>query len=180
VTRTADDVTILACEDVQSCILPTCGPVGPASKLTVFFEFKCDWSGSTDIGEDRALLEISGNAGTASATRNRVRIWYDLANTRLEAQLRDDADADHEMRDATVYDYSEWHSVRAVFDFSDLSRIDMWVDGDNSAVTYNGNTGTADFDTDDVSIKLGQEYDGTVNGNCSIKNLRLTAQEIRP
>lgn len=182
VTRTADDVTMLPCDDVHSCVLPLgFGGAGQADKLTIFFEFKCDWTGSTDIGEDRALLEISGNAGTASATRNRVRIWYDLANTRLEAQLRDDADADHEMRDATAYDFSAWHSVRAVFDLADMSRMDLWVDGDNSATTYNGNTGAVEFDLTNAEIRIGQEYDGTVNASCKFRKGRplVWPEEIR-
>ncbi len=183
VTRTADDISLSPCDDVQSCVLPLAfGGAGQPSKLTAYVEMKCQFSAAADIGVTRSIIEISGNAGTASSSRNRFHI-YVISNGVLAGRIRDDADADHFVTTAVdPVDFSEWHSVRLVVDFSDLSRMDMWLDGDNSAMNYTGNSGTAEFDLTNTKIRLGQEEDGTVNGNCQFRKGHplVWAGEIRP
>lgn len=189
VTRTADDMTLDPHPTgTNEFVLPEYfTPTGPASKLTVYGEFKCQWSSSADLGSaDRRLIEISGNGGTASGTRNRFQIIVTTANGQIQSWVRDDADADHYIRTGNnPVNFSQWFSVRAVFDFADLSRIDQWVrqipgTESNAGMVYSGNAGTTTFDTTGMHIRLGQNFVGTVNSNCQVRSLRIIPVEVRP
>jgi hypothetical protein len=174
-TRNADDITM------APTVLPDEFAGGTVKdKLTISMDVKGLWSSSTDIGEIRRILEISGNTGTASETRNRLAI-YGHTNGSIYVLLRDDADADHSINTAAdAFDYDEWYNIRVVIDFSDLSRMDMFIDDSNAGLTYVGNSGTADFDLADTTIRLGQQYDDTVSGCVRIKNLSIVPSEVFP
>ena len=94
--------------------------------------------------------------------------------------LRDDLDADHYGRTSVdISDYNEWFELRFVVDFSDLSRMGFWFNESQTNITYVGNSGTADLDLTNANIKLGQQYDGTVEGHMWIKDLIINNREIR-
>lgn len=189
VTRTADDITLDPHPaGTNEIVLPeefcdTCA----ASKLTVYGEFKCDWSGSADIGStQRSLVEVSGNAGTAGQQRN--RLYLETTQTgALYGNFRDDSSTLHSVyTGADPVDYSNWFSVRLVLDFEDLSRMDMWIaqppeePESNSGMSYTANTGTATFDTGDTLVRIGQQYNGGIEGHCWTRHLRVVPEEVRP
>jgi len=156
-------------------------PNTPADKVTVYGEFKCRWSSSADIGGDtRWMLVTGGNTGTATWNRNNLRLNVTTSG-RITAQLYDDASVSHFIQSAIdAVDYSEWFSIRAVFDLSDLSRIDMWINSSNSGMTYAGNSGTATFDTSDTLTRIGQSNAGVINGSCHSRSFRIDPVEVRP
>jgi len=166
---------------VQSYVLPKrFGGAGEPDKLTISFDAKCEWSGSADIGSiARDILEISGGTGTATATRN--RLTFEVVPTgQLYAFLSDDADVDHYVNTmANPVDFSEWNNFWFVIDFSDFSRMEFWLNG-VAGFTKTGASGTADFNLIDTKIRIGQQWDGTVESCCQIENLDIRAQEIRP
>jgi hypothetical protein len=166
---------------VQDYVLPkSFGGSGEPDKLTISFDVKCNFSDSSDIGDIQRQLEIGGDIGTASSTRNRIIVLFD-DDGRAYAYVRDDADADHFAYTAVdAVDWAEWHNYHMVVDFADFSRMDFWVDGDNSGLTWSGRSGTGSFDLVDTKIRIGQDYAGDVSGNCQIKNLQIVPQEIRP
>lgn len=179
VTRTADDMTIQPVEPGTNnrILADTYNAAGPASKLTVYLEVKCQWSSSADIGTTREFFEISGNAGTASGTRNRVILQVHNAGL-VQAFLRDDADVDYSIASAVdVVDYSEWFSIRFVIDFTDLSRMELWIN--ESSIGNGGNSGTASFDTISTMIRVGQRYSTGIDAHCHFRSLRINNQEIR-
>lgn len=181
-TREADDIVLDPHPAGSSeIILPEFfTPAGPANKLSMFLEAKCQYSGSAEMGIARNIIEISGNTGTASATRNRFRL-YVLVTGRIYMVIRDDAEVDHLIQAAIdVIPYNDWFSVRAVFDFADFSRQDMWINGSNAGMTYAGGTGTGTFDTTNTLVRLGQNLNGTITGSCWIRNLRIAPYEVRP
>jgi len=184
VTRNADSVTLDPHPggDASQRVLPDkFEPNTNRDKLTVRLDAKCLWEGSADIGEERILLSISGNSGTASGTRNRFYMYVAAAG-RLFGSIRDDADVDHLVYTAIdPIDFSNWFTVRFFVDFSDLSRIDMWSNGSNSGMTYIENSGSGTFDTTGTHIRLGQNYAGTVDGNCKIRNPHVwSGKEVWP
>ena len=65
-------------------------------------------------------------------------------------------------------------------DFADMSRMEAWVDGDSSAMSYTGNSGSEDFDLTNTKISIGQEYDDDVFAGFRIRNLQIVPEEIRP
>jgi hypothetical protein len=69
---------------------------------------------------------------------------------------------------------NRWHKYKFVFDASDLGKLDMFIDGDNTSTTRSGTvTGTATFDFTDTKIRFGQQYDSSIDGNCSFRNVRI-------
>lgn len=151
-----------------------------ADKLTVYAEFKCEWSTAVDIGEARYLLEISGAAGTASAARNRFQISV-AGDGRVYTNMRDDASTNHySYSGVDVVPYDGWFSIRAVFDFADFSRQDLWVNESNAGMSYGNNSGSGSFDTTDTLIRVGQYNTGGVNGFCHTRNPRIVPGEVRP
>jgi len=183
VTRAADVMTldphpagtneyILPEEFCDTCI---------ASKLTIYGEFRCAWSSSADIGvTTRKLVDISGNTGASTATRNRVFFQFQN-NGRMYAFFRDDADTDHYAYTAVnPIDFSDWFSLRFVVDMANLSRMEFYLNEDSFGSTYVNNNGTATWDTTDNLIRIGQQYNGTVDGFCHVRNLRIVSAEVRP
>jgi len=182
ITRQADDITMDPHESGTNLIvLPDLFTAGQADKLTISFEAKCQWSGAADIGTpDRSFVDISGNTGTAERLRNRVNLQVN-SDGRLFAFFRDDSSTMHYVRTGADHvDYSQWNSFRFVLDFADLSRMDLWINGNNSGLTYDTNTGTGVFDTSGTKIRIGQQYNGVVEGNMQIRNLQIIPAEIRP
>jgi hypothetical protein len=179
-SNSGDDLTLdpHEADTTNNVLLEEFSATIPYNRLTIQFETKCLWESSSDIGEDRALLEISGDGGTASDTRNRVYI-YGGSDGRIYATLSDDADADYESKSAVdTTAYNEWFTLKFFLDFSDLSRMNLWINGDSSGTTFTNNTGTADFDTSGTLIRIGQEYDGTINSFCYFRNLKIQPYEF--
>ena len=186
VTRTADDMTMDPHPaNTNEWVLPeefcaTCA----ASKITIYYEAKCQWSGSADIGGvSRELLSISPVAGAP-----RISSYVDDVG-RLRFIFYDSGAAFNWVRSgADPVDYSEWFSARCVMDYADMSRMDMWIaqppppDGveSDAGMGFSGNVGTETFDTSNTLIRVGQEYDGTVSGYCNVRNLRIVPAEVRP
>jgi len=181
VTRTADDLTIDPHPaNTNERILPELfAPGTPADKLSVYFEAKCEWSGSVDIGEHRYLMTISGNGGTAAWNRNRFWIYTTSAGI-VSTRLYDNGNTQRYMDSAVdPIDFDEWFSIRMLFDFTDLSRSMQWINEvENITGGVNNMTGTATFNTSDVSIRIEQAYNGLINGNCHIRTLRINNKEI--
>ena len=176
VTRTADSMTMDPHPEVGNRILPD--KFENTGALTVEFDAKCEWSGSTDINGDRRILEISGNSGTASGTRNRVQI-YGTSTGRVLGMVRDNGVVDHFAQTVAVdpVNFSDWFSVKMFLDFTDLSRMNLWINKISNN-TYSNNSGVAVFDTTNTLIRIGQNYLGTVNAFCSVKNLRISPSEF--
>jgi len=197
VTRTADDITLDPHPaGTNEIVLPeTFSATGPASKLTVYGEFKCEFHDNTEIKVNHMLMSISGDTGAgerqADSSHNRVVVYVD-AGSQLEASLQDSGGTDHMATTiaGNPVDFDEWFSVRVFFDLADFSRMNMWVQQcpgecyasgeDDSGMTFTNNAGTGNFYTDDTLVRLGQWQDGTVNAYCKIRNLRIVPAEVRP
>jgi hypothetical protein len=180
VTRTADAMTIDPHPaNSNNWILPeTICSTCAAKDITIEFDMKCRWSGSSDIPRQYSILEVSGNSGTASATRNRIVI-YVSSTGRFNGWLRDDSDADHYASSAAdPVDFSVWNTYKIYFDTSDLSRLYTSINGSDPTNTYTGNSGTATFDTTNTLIRLFQTNAGVKDGFCNIENARINNKEF--
>ena len=197
VTRTADDITLDPHPaGTNEIVLPlSFTPTGPASKLTVYGEFKCEFHDNTEIKVNHMLLSISGDTGAgerqADSGHNCVVVYVD-AGSQLEASLQDSGGTDHMATTVAgnPVAFDEWFSVRVFFDLADFSRMNMWVQQcpgecyasgeDDSGMTFTNNTGTGNFYTDDTLVRPGQWQNGTVNAYCKIRNLRIIPAEVTP
>lgn len=188
VVRTADSLTFDPHpEDSRDLIPYTFSPDIAANKLTVYLEAKCEWSGVADIGISRTIIEIGGNTGVSSGVRNRIYATVDGATADIYFAVWDDTGTPHFARlPGGSLDHSEWFSIRGIIDFEDLSNLDLYVsqtdttEESNAGVVYFGNTGTAELNTEDSLIRIGQQYDGTVDSFCRFKNLRIEPRIILP
>lgn len=181
VTRNADDITLEPNpgEPWKQVLADSYGGSGEPDKITLHFESKCRYSASSNLSASSSQIEISGNTGTASGTRNRFYVIF-ASDGRIYFTMRDDADVDHQVYTGVdPVDLAEWHTWRFVVDFADFSRMDAWLNDDNSGMTYSGNSGTAEFDLTDTKIRFGQERDGTVSGNCRIRRPLIESRELR-
>ena len=175
VSRTADNMTIdpHPASSNEYIIPELFSPTGAATKLTIEFEAKAEFISSTDIGSQKALFEISGNAGTASATRNRINFWIYIDGG-LYFTFSDDADVDHQVN--TVVNpvlFNRWVKYKFFVDMSDLTRMNAWVNDSSAGLSYTNRTGTASFDTTNCLVRLSQLNTGTVGGGFFIRNLRI-------
>ena len=180
VTRNADSMTIdpHVTNETEVILAETYCATCAAKELTVEFDTKCRFSDSSDIGSTRYLLDIGGNSGTASLTRNNLWVTIDSSGN-INSYLRDDSDADHYMLSgADPVDFSEWHTYKVYFDLSDLSRMQMWIDGSVPVgISYGNNLGTAILDTTNILIRIGQNNSASVSSFCWFKNLRINNEE---
>lgn len=178
VTKTADDMgmevhpagtneIVLADEFCATCA---------ANKLTIYGEWKAEWSSVTDIGGVARRLVSIGEAGSLIDTVDMIV----NSDGRVIIFLYDNGGTTRWIRSAVHTSYDEWFTVQAVIDFADLSRSELWVD---EVVDHNSDsnmTGTAIFDTTDCLIRIGSNRTGTVDGFNWTKSLRVNNQEIRP
>lgn len=142
--------------------------------FTVEFEAKCLYSSHSDVDDDKVLLSISGNTGTADADTNNFYIQV-ASDGKLSANLYDSADTVHSLTTAAdPVDFSEWFRVKAYYDLSDLTTMDMWIDGSNASITKVGNTGSAAWSTLFNELRIGQDYSSSVTSDCRIRNLRIS------
>lgn len=167
----------------QSIILPQYfNSSSPYNKLTVELEAKCMFTGSSNAYTNRQLITISGNLGTAHATRNGLDI--NVSNSgRIYSYLYDDAGVAHySMTNADPLLFNRWFKVKVFYDFSDMTQNSMyWGYAEDqltsTGVTYVGNSGTATWDTTNNLIRIGQTHNGTVTSACAIRNLRIDPVE---
>ena len=175
VTRTADNVTLdLHVADSPYLILPPTisGP------FSIEFDAKCLFEDNTDIAASKTIISISGNTGTADANTNNFSIQV-ATDGKLSATLYDSADTLHSLTTATdPTPFNGWFKVKAYMDLSDLSNNDLWLNGSNASITKVANTGTATWSTLFNAVRIGQDYSGTVSGDCKIKNLRISPKEF--
>jgi len=182
VTRAADNLTMEICDDQGSCVLPyDIGDSGEPDKLSFRLRVKCHYTDSGDIGlADMFAFSISGNTGTASATRNRVFLQFTNSG-RVYFWVRDDGDNDHYAYSGIdPLDLSEWNEFQVFVDFADLSRMEMWMNGSSTGISYVGNSGTATLDLSDTKIRVGQNHLGTIGGNCWFDGVWMWTEEITP
>jgi hypothetical protein len=143
-----------------------------AKKLTVEFDAKCEYSSATDIGITRLLLSISGNTGTADIDNNNIRI-YAHTDGKFYANFNGNDDATyHYASSAAFTNLNTWKHHRVYLDMSNMANNSYKIDSVEG--TWTGNSGTENFDMTNTFIRIGQDYSGTVSGNCSMKNLRIT------
>jgi len=176
VTRTADSMTIDPHPEVGNRILPE--EFNESGVLTVEFDAKCEWSESADMSYQAELVEIGGNTGTASSTRNRLTVFVSTAG-RVQSWFRDDADVDHTTQTGIdPVDFSQWHTYKYFVDFSDLSRMNAWIDGTVYVTAYALNSGVATFDATNTLVRVGQNYAGGPHSYCQFRNLRISPSEF--
>lgn len=145
-----------------------------ASKLTIYFEAKCLWA--NDDGKSHTLVAIGGNAGTAGSARNRLRFLKNASDV-LYMHMYLDSVSRSVAENPMTADPTEWHSYRGFIDFADLIRSEFWVD---DVSIGNFTAGTDAFDTTNVLIRIGQQYNANVDGDCRINNLLIWNAEVRP
>ena len=175
VTRTADSMMIDPYPDVGNKILSD--KFDEDGVLTFEFDAKCEWGGSSDIGEQRYYFTL----GNCTDGLNRVTS-YVSATGRLNGFSLYSAAGVQTYGYSLVdpVDFSEWHTVKARIDFGDLSRCTMWINGSDAGITYVNNIGTAVFDgtLNDPKLYLGADRCETPNIYCNIKNFRILPREF--
>jgi hypothetical protein len=182
VTRTADNLTLDPhTAGTNEFVLPEffC-PTCSANKITIEFDAKGQFSSSVNVPSENALyVEISGNSGTATITRNRVFVIV-RATGAVATYLRDDSDVDH-IVDAPVdyVDYSVWHRYKAYYDVTDFTTMELWIDGSVPVgAGYTNNAGSATLDITNCMIRIGQRFDGQIRAAFWIRNLKIEPYEF--
>lgn len=145
-----------------------------AKELTVDFEAKCEFSSSSDIGDFRTLFTISGTTPTANRWAIFIDATGELYNFFYGSSLHWVGSA------ADPVDYSEWHRYTAYINVSDLSLMNLYIDGTSSIAASSGNNGTDTLNTSAAYIRLGMDYDSVVNTYCKYKNLRIYNKRVAP
>ena len=173
VDRAADSADYAIPTPVQS--------IGGSAKnnvLTVEFDCRGLWSAAADLAASKTLLELSGNTGVCGVARNRVRFFV-AADGKITMYVYDGDDGTlHSVTGtADITDYSDWFTVKGTIDCGDLSNLDMTVNGSNSGFSYSNNSGTCSLLLSDGRVRLGQEYDSTVTGDCYIRDLKIYVEE---
>ncbi len=176
VTRTSDSLSMpIHQASTNKDILPSLFGPSPnqANKLTIEFQAKCEYA-ATSI--EANWLTISGGP---VAGRNEVIIEAYNDNKIYGIFYDSVAGAHYFYTNAAPVDYSIWHTYKLLIDFSDLSRMNFWIDGTIPTMTWVGRVGDMKtFDTTDanLSLKIGS---GRVGGDafCQIKNLRINGIE---
>ena len=106
---------------------------------------------------------------------------YGDANGRLYFELRDDSSGTHYAGTAIdTVNYSEWFGLRAVWDFADLTRSEIYINDVADSPTATNMTGAVEFVTTDTEIRVGQSRASVVNSFCKIRNPRIWNSEVRP
>lgn len=148
-----------------------------ADKITIYGEWKAEWSSSTDIGQDRRLV----NMGNASSANNNLELYVSSAGN-VFLRFQDNGGTIRTINSAVdPTGFSDWFSIRGVVDFTDLSRSELYIDGVVDHAADSGNwTGGATFDTAGNKIRLGADRTGTVDGFHHTRQLRAANSEIRP
>ena len=180
VTKTADSMTIdpHPANSNEYIIPELFSPTGVATKLTVEFEMKAEYNSSTDMPSYSYVCEISGNAGTANNARNRLNVATSSGG-RILFYFYDDSLVVHSIESAiNTVPYNQWHKYKFFIDLADLSRMDAWIDGSNTGMTYTARTGTATFDTTNCLLRLGMGNTGGVVNYTWFRNLRISPSEF--
>jgi len=176
VTRTADSYTIDPHgANNANIVLPTtfCSTC-TASKLTVEFEAKCQFSGVANIG---SLVRYLIGIGDVSSANNNFQLYVSTSG-RIYASFTDSIGGIHFGYSAVdVVNYSNWFKIKTFIDLSDLSRMYLAVNGSSAGITYTGNAGTAIFNTTNNLIRFGSDRTASVFSHCSIRNLRIEPKE---
>jgi len=179
VTRTADSYNIDPHPEVGERLLPQ--SFDESGVLTIQFDLKCQWTDSSDMGILRRLMGVSGDTGTASATRNRIGIYVQSWGAIYSVLYGDDGVSYFAITLSNDVSLNTWTRIKTKFDFSDLSSLDVWIAQPPEAelvakgVSFTATSGTADFDSTDTRIRVGQSNTGGNSGtaNCQFKNIRI-------
>lgn len=163
-------------------ILPlTISSTSARKKLYVEFEARAEWSGSTNIGVTRSLLEIGGLTGVSAATRNRLLLYFSTATSKFYATVYSNGTIEHSLvsNAADPIDFSKWHRYQYYFDATNLANSYLKVDGSTTGftATVGTMTGATTLYLQDTKIRLGQGYASNINGNSEIKNVRILTYE---
>lgn len=158
--------------DTNQIILPNIfSPIGPTSKITFEFEAKCEFSSSTNIGAYRHLFRINGvgPSGISVYINDTGHIFSEYADI--------DSVGHYAYTGADPVNFSDWFKVKGFFDFADLSRLNLWVNGSTAGMSYVGNTGTSSFVRTDRVMCVGSQC-GSNYSFCEFRNFRVLPWEF--
>lgn len=178
-TRLADSLTFDPHEaNTTNYVLPLTFTyaVDARSKFTVRFDMKGSFSSSSNVSSNRYPIEISGNTGTASTSRNR---WFVYVGTdgKVYNYLKTNDSADVVCSTAAnPVDFSTWHNYVFTVDLVDGANNKIYIDGIDAVGSAASGTDKV-FDTTNTTIRIGQTYDGTIGANFRIKNLEIIPGE---
>jgi hypothetical protein len=142
-----------------------------AKKLYIEFESKCAFASATDIGSAKRVLSISGNTGSADADSNRINIVPNADGRFYTYFFGNDDTTAHFAVSGVFTNLNTWKKHRLYLDLTNMANNSYRIDGVESAWT--ANSGTENLDLTNTLVRYGQEYDGTVIGDCSLRNVRL-------
>lgn len=135
-----------------------------ASKLTIEFQAKCEWSSSADSASSlKYLIGIAG--GPVHIYGYGGRMYFDRTGV------------DYKYAALDAVNYSNWHTYKFFIDYADLARSYVLIDGVPGAGAAGTWTGTATMSTSG-NIYIGSNISNASQGNCSIKNLRVESFEF--
>ena len=146
-------------------------------KLYLDFDTKCGWSSLSNMGATaREIFSISGDTGTSDNSTNRIRIYVNT-NGKLYASIYPKDENDERFMSTAVHsDWDKWHSHKIMWDLADLTRSRFTTEGVYATLDATM-TGAKNIEFTDTLIRPGQDYSGTVSGNCTIRNLRLRSSQ---
>lgn len=144
------------------------------SKLHVEFEAKMYYPSNSYMGETTYMLEISGNTGTASSTRNRLYIRVEDPTGVITTKFYDNSSTEHILTSiANPVTFSNWNTYKIIIDCADLTNMDMKFNGTTGVNSSSNRSGTAVFDMTNCAIRLMQTNDGQVFESEYIKNIKF-------
>jgi hypothetical protein len=171
ITQAQHDAMLIRIKDARS--LPVkIGNSYENKKLYVEFESKCEYSQTGEIASDCALIELSGNTGTASATQNRLAIQAGADGKPYVFFWDTAGDLRYVYLNSALTTWNKWKTHKVYLNLSDLSLSTYLIDG-TPAATFSSMTGAEDLDLTNTLLRIGQRYSGTSEGDCAVRNVRL-------
>jgi len=126
----------------------------------------------SDLTENKFLLSIGGNIGSAAGNKNYIFFDYRFGNGRMYATLYGDNDTtDHYAYSAVLSDMNKWKTHKLYIDLVNMSNNTYTVNG--VAGTWVNNSGAENINFSDTLIRIGRNYIDTNFGHCTMKNLRI-------
>jgi hypothetical protein len=141
-------------------------------KLGMKFVARHLFKTNVDINSNCQLLELGGNTGTATMTRNRL-LTFTHPNNNFYFMLRSDDVVDQSMSTTLKWDMSQWHTFQFLFDLSNLANSTASIDGVSLS---NGMSGAKVFDLANVLLRIGGTYADQATGDAEFSDVYVWAE----
>jgi hypothetical protein len=163
----------------QDGILPlTMSSTTAKKKLSIEFDAKCLFASSTDIGAEKTLLALSGNAGLSSWNKNILYMGIGNSGSINVVMVNNTSDATLRFMSSNVNPvvFSRWNTYKTTIDFSDLSNATtntFTINGVSVKASTTNYTGAQEIKFHDTLIRFGQSYAGGTEGACEFRNVKF-------